>query len=203
MPQRPNIRRAEQQAKAHPILTLLNGDINAASRKRLTEILLDIQKLDSICATLRGDKVEEVVRVRRSRPMTARGILLHAKALKRERDSILDRVNGHLSKTRQFHRLEFFHFDTDLILRAEFHARSESARKVEEAIYFLLRYQLAGEIGKFRTCGECATWFFAVTDHQKYCSAKCRSSRISRSERFKEKRRQYMKRYREGYKKPN
>lgn len=45
---------------------------------------------------------------------------------------------------------------------------------------------------------ECRQWFFAVTDHQKYCGDTCRKRDARQGESFKEKRRKYMKKYRSG-----
>lgn len=43
-----------------------------------------------------------------------------------------------------------------------------------------------------RRCRQCPKWFFAVTDHQKYCSTACRKRDASQGESFKEKRARYM-----------
>ena len=43
---------------------------------------------------------------------------------------------------------------------------------------------------------ECRRWFFAVTDHQKYCGVTCRKRDAAQGESFKEKRRIYMSKYR-------
>jgi hypothetical protein len=41
----------------------------------------------------------------------------------------------------------------------------------------------------------CGKWFFAVRKAQKSCSANCRHKLYEQTERFKAKRREYMKRY--------
>jgi hypothetical protein len=43
---------------------------------------------------------------------------------------------------------------------------------------------------------KCRKWFFAKTDHQKYCGDNCRQRDAAQGESFKEKRRLYMKKYR-------
>ena len=43
---------------------------------------------------------------------------------------------------------------------------------------------------------QCRKWFFAKTDHQKYCGDNCRQRDAAQGESFKEKRRLYMKKYR-------
>ena len=53
-------------------------------------------------------------------------------------------------------------------------------------------------VHRIRRCrlAECRKWFFAVTDHQKYCGDKCRKRDAAHGETFKEKRRIYMRTYR-------
>jgi hypothetical protein len=53
-------------------------------------------------------------------------------------------------------------------------------------------------VHRIRRCQfpQCRKWFFAKTDHQKYCGDNCRQRDASRGESFKEKRRVYMKKYR-------
>lgn len=197
-----NSRRAEQLARANPILTVLKGDAGAASQKRLIATLRGMQELETRCAAVRGQQREQVV-VIGGRNISFRDDRFDdgdvaRKAFKRETDLVLKKLNGQLSRTQQFHRLELIRHDTELVLHAEFHARSGSIRRVEEAIYWLLyRYLPQGEIGRFRNCEECGKWLFAVTEHQKYCSEKCRMRHISHSPQFREKRARYMReRYR-------
>src|SRR5487761_1048717 len=53
-------------------------------------------------------------------------------------------------------------------------------------------------VSRIRRCHlqQCRKWFFAKTDHQKYCGDNCRQRDASQGESFKEKRRLYMKKYR-------
>jgi hypothetical protein len=53
-------------------------------------------------------------------------------------------------------------------------------------------------VHRIRRCRlqECRQWFFAVTDHQKYCGDRCRKRDAAHGESFKEKRRIYMRKYR-------
>jgi hypothetical protein len=51
-------------------------------------------------------------------------------------------------------------------------------------------------VHRVRRCGECERWFFAVTEHQKYCSDNCRKRHAAYGQSFKEKRRLYMREYR-------
>lgn len=197
--QRP--RRESALRWAQPILDVLNTEARRGSRKRVTEILRDIQKLESMGAELRRHRREDVVRIgaRDSpfRTFTATDEGIEAMmAFNRESREILPRLNDQLMRSRWSLKL-VFDGDKKLVRVQELHTKSEGARSVESAIYWLLNHYVpTGDTSKFRTCGECGKWFFAVTDHQKYCSENCRLRCISHSDRFKEKRRQYMKRYR-------
>ncbi len=53
-------------------------------------------------------------------------------------------------------------------------------------------------VHRIRRCyfSKCRKWFFAKTDHQKYCGDNCRQHDAAQGESFKEKRRIYMKKYR-------
>jgi hypothetical protein len=52
----------------------------------------------------------------------------------------------------------------------------------------------------FRQCGDCRRWFFAVADHQSYCGSACRQRHASCSDEFKQRRRLYMRGYRQDEK---
>ncbi len=53
-------------------------------------------------------------------------------------------------------------------------------------------------VSRIRRCHlqQCRKWFFAKTDHQKYCGGNCRQRDAAQGESFKEKRRLYMRKYR-------
>ncbi len=53
-------------------------------------------------------------------------------------------------------------------------------------------------VARIRRCKMCENWFYAITDHQQYCRAKCRKNFASSSELFRGRRREYMRRYRES-----
>jgi len=44
----------------------------------------------------------------------------------------------------------------------------------------------------FRKCRDCSRWFYAVTEHQRFCGQACRRHYAAQSPGFKEKRRIYM-----------
>lgn len=53
-------------------------------------------------------------------------------------------------------------------------------------------------VHRIRRCHrpQCRKWFFAKTDHQKYCGDNCRQRDAAQGDSFKERRRSYMKKYR-------
>lgn len=63
-------------------------------------------------------------------------------------------------------------------------------------VFWTLNLWVRGDISLIRGCHNCRHWFYAVTNHQMYCTNDCRQQFHSRSYEFKEKRRLYMRRYR-------
>jgi hypothetical protein len=55
-------------------------------------------------------------------------------------------------------------------------------------------------IDVFRQCRDCSRWFFALAEHQVYCGDACRKRDASCSEKFKQRRRLYMRKYRSAEK---
>jgi hypothetical protein len=52
-------------------------------------------------------------------------------------------------------------------------------------------------VERIRRCEDCEKWFYAVTEHQKFCADRCRKHYAAQSEEFKAKRASYMReRYR-------
>jgi hypothetical protein len=76
----------------------------------------------------------------------------------------------------------------------EFKANSESAEIENRALRWLMDH--IDVVHRIRRCRHCSVWYFAVTDHQKYCGGGCRKQEASQGESFKEKRKAYMRRYR-------
>jgi hypothetical protein len=70
----------------------------------------------------------------------------------------------------------------------------------EESLMGLLSVQLRcvvqllgqGTILRVRRCEQCTLWFFARFSHQEFCKTSCRTKHSAKSEKFKEKRRKYM-----------
>jgi hypothetical protein len=74
----------------------------------------------------------------------------------------------------------------------------ESNRRAMEGgtAHCLISLACASRLDRLRQCA-CQSWFFGRTRNQKSCSAKCRHRIYERTDDFKRKRRQYMKRYNE------
>lgn len=79
-------------------------------------------------------------------------------------------------------------------------ARTEQSDWGNRFVLWILRVLAQGDILRIRTCRNCHRWFYAVTNHQTHCSDRCRQHLHSRNVSFKEKRRLYMRRYREAEK---
>jgi hypothetical protein len=78
-------------------------------------------------------------------------------------------------------------------------APSDPTLAVEHyAVQWIVEYVDA--VHRVRRCRvrTCRQWFYAKTDHQKYCGPACRQKDASQGDTFKEKRRDYMKKYRSG-----
>lgn len=51
-------------------------------------------------------------------------------------------------------------------------------------------------VARYRRCSNRSRWFYAQTEHQRFCGETCRKSNASKSEVFKQKRRLYMRKRR-------
>jgi hypothetical protein len=80
--------------------------------------------------------------------------------------------------------------------RIDFNTPSGAAFFENRAVQWIVHH--ISTVHRIRRCHhfQCRKWFFAVTDHQKYCGVTCRKRDAAQGESFKEKRRIYMKKYR-------
>ena len=116
-----------------------------------------------------------------------------------ELSKIMENLNSCLTKYR-WHP----YVAADLVSNSTFHVRYEfkvsddEAAVENRAVRWLMQY--IEVVHRIRRCNHatCRKWFFAVTEHQKYCSEDCRKREASQGASFKKKRRDYMKRYRAG-----
>ncbi len=60
------------------------------------------------------------------------------------------------------------------------------------SVWWIRQLVEAHAIHRLRRCLQCQTWFYAATEHQRFCVEKCRKKHASGSPVFKEKRRRYM-----------
>ena len=60
------------------------------------------------------------------------------------------------------------------------------------SVWWIRRLVETHAIHRLRRCLQCQTWFYAATEHQRFCVEKCRKKHASESPIFKEKRRRYM-----------
>jgi len=81
--------------------------------------------------------------------------------------------------------------------RIDFNTPSGAAFFENRAVQWIV--QNVGTVHRIRRChrSQCRKWFFAVTDHQKYCGDSCRKRDAAQGDDFKEKRRLYMRKYRD------
>jgi hypothetical protein len=80
----------------------------------------------------------------------------------------------------------------------QFGAEKRSFRRM--AAWLLLGKLRSGEVQRFRRCEDCTRWFFAKTDHQRFCKSSCRQRYASHSDEYKAKRRAFMRGYRKRQK---
>ena len=62
----------------------------------------------------------------------------------------------------------------------------------DTAVWWIRRLVENHTLHRLRRCSQCQTWFYAATEHQRFCCEKCRKKHASESPIFKEKRRRYM-----------
>lgn len=79
-------------------------------------------------------------------------------------------------------------------------ARTEETDWENGFVHWLLGIRAAREICLIRNCRSCERWFYAITSHQVYCSDQCRQQFHAKSENFKERRRLYMRKFRQAEK---
>ena len=86
---------------------------------------------------------------------------------------------------------------TNFEVHYEFDTTSDAAYVENRAVQWLMDH--ISVVYRIRRCRrpQCRTWFFAVTEHQKYCEANCRKREAQQGPEFKRKRAEYMRdRYR-------
>lgn len=117
-------------------------------------------------------------------------------ALNDEGHRVMTRLNKGLSRFRTYPSLSSRRLTPIRITRRW---TSPEERILGWNIENVLDYLQKGLIERLRICDEpdCKRWFFAITNHQRYCTEACRIRHVAQSQSFKEKRARYMReRYR-------
>lgn len=105
---------------------------------------------------------------------------------------IMQEVYARVSKFRCVPRVRYLAAPDQCIdVQYEFAVTKETASE-GKAMAWLIDH--IDTVHRIRRCRfqECRKWFFAVTDHQKYCGDTCRKRDASKGESFKKKRAAYM-----------
>jgi len=117
-------------------------------------------------------------------------------ALSVEIDEIMQEVYSRASKFRCVPRVRYLAAsDQCFDVQHEFVVTKETASEGKAMAWLIDHIDTVHRIRRCRL-QECRKWFFAVTDHQKYCGDTCRKRDASQGVSFKMKRREYMKKYR-------
>jgi len=167
------------------------GHATDACCKRVCKLLSDLQQLDVIRRTLKP--------LARDR---SEGVLYGLEFIHRFRDpkaqelyrtcaDLIDTVNARLRRYRWVPELKFA-LDAPITHRQTWDERTESYYHENLAVWIFLIELSEGRIDRFRRCIHCGRWFYAITDHQKYCGAGCRVREHSQGGEFKKKRARYM-----------
>ena len=186
------------------ITETLNREVNTfwkttkSSSEKLIEILTDMQKVESIRLALRNSASLGRGRPRKVQNPSEGGKWPFVKFTDRQLQEMneegsrtLKRLNDRLLRLRWSPGIE----TTDFGRFAQFptwHYKSDDERVLNHSIYLLLNFLMEGQIDTWRKCADCSRWFYARTEHQRYCADRCRRHYSASSPEFKEKRARYM-----------
>jgi len=183
----------EMQRQANrEVIAILNAKPNPTAKRviRLVELCRDaIQLTEKITQFPARRTLEEV-------------------ALRNERYAVSVELNSRLSKYRwspvvmnsmtvnSYFHIHFVSGRNPILTEDAWNAPRSKASLEHEAVDWIVKN--IGAVHRIRRChrSQCRKWFFAVTDHQKYCGNNCRQGDAAQGESFKEKRREYMRKYR-------
>jgi hypothetical protein len=178
------------------LLPILNseppkGHASLACCQRVRRLLSDLQQLDANRRALRPlarDRCEGTPYgfgfVHRFRDPKAEGIYRTSAVL-------VETINSQLWRYRWAPEV-LFGLDEPIKSYPTWDERSESYYHENLSARVFLDELSEGRIDRFRQCVHCARWFYAITNHQKYCRPKCRVGEHSQGEGFKKKRARYM-----------
>jgi hypothetical protein len=122
------------------------------------------------------------------------------RALIAEAAEISKELNARLSRFKQVPVVLYFPSGNPCFkVQNQFVVSKEMAKEtVSEGLALMWLLDHIDTVYLIRRCHrqQCRKWFFAVTEHQKYCSENCRKRDAQQGPEFKRKRAQYMKKYR-------
>ncbi len=164
-----------EQAKERPyVVRLLNMKASSVS-ERLALIVEACHRVEQLSESIRLSSASE------------------GDAQRADRARVLKDLNARLSgykwhPTLAAYTEQHFYFH----VRYSFHAANHEEATENQAVEWLMRH--TAEIHRIRRCRrpQCRKWFFAVTDHQKYCGENCRKRDAQQGPEFKRKRAEYM-----------
>jgi hypothetical protein len=175
------LRKAEwvEQAKERPYVVRLLNMKGSGVAERLASIVEACHRFEQLSDSIRLSSASE------------------GNALLAERAKILKDLNARLLGYK-WHpeiapsREQQSYFD----ITYSFHAATREEATENRAVVYLMRN--TAKIHRIRRCRrpDCRKWFFAVTEHQKYCTENCRKRDAQQGPEFKRKRAEYMKKYR-------
>ena len=83
--------------------------------------------------------------------------------------------------------------ERELLLKYHLEHRVSEA----DVVLRILNLAAAAELERVKQCGNCFKWFYAERSHQRFCpGGQCRIAKYSKSPKYKEYRRRYMRRHR-------
>jgi hypothetical protein len=160
------------------VIRLLNRPPNSTTR-RVAKIVDDCR---------RASQLSEAIKF--SSGSDQRAQFIELSKIMEDLNSCLTKYRWHPSVAAHMGPNSTFH------VRYEFAVSGDEAAVENRAVRWLMQY--IEVVHRIRRCSRptCRKWFFAVTEHQKYCGVACRKGEASQGESFKKKRKIYMKRYR-------
>lgn len=164
-----------ERAKVKPyVVQLLNMKANSVAG-RLALIVEAYQRVEQLCESIRLSPASETTAQRAER----------AKA-RRELNARLSGYKWHPTVAPSMERPSY------LEVSYGFDAANHQEATENRAVVYLMRN--TAKIHRIRRCHrlQCRMWFFAVTEHQKYCSENCRKRDAQQGPEFKRKRAAYM-----------
>lgn len=196
--------RTQRKYEAEELQFLFRGLNNTSpsiwkksTRKRVLDLIADLRGLESVRRQLRKNLGRSVASIRGSHDWPWFDYRDRAlEKVNRRGERLIREVNNRLSHyawSPAIHAVDFSAFQQ----RPNWRGRNQSGREEKIAVWVLVNALTTGSIDRFRSCSECDRWFYALAEHQRYCSDTCRKKYASRSTEFKTKRRNYMRTYRQ------